>query len=206
MHAPCQPQPGPGCTEKAPVYSQGPGPPSLILTPNSFPGTGPMKHSFGTIFPGHQSHGTPRGQCRPVLEAQGNSRIGQGVRPLRLGTQACLALSPPPRLSLSLNFNMSRTSRVWHPASSLLPHSSVLGMGWALPEGIRGSSLTQDLEGDFEAVLRPVPGMLPGSGTPGGRTLIRWTEMSKVSSSLLAGVGRQKDKMPGSDLRSWKER
>lgn len=28
-------------------------------------------------------------------------------------------------------------------------------MGWALPEGIRGSSLTQDLEGDFGAVLIP---------------------------------------------------
>lgn len=52
----------------------------------------------------------------------------------------------------------------------------------------------------------PVPGMLQGSGTPGGRTLTRWTEMSKVSSSLLAGVGRQKDKMPGSNLRAWKER
>lgn len=74
---------------------------------------------------------------------------------------------------------------------------SVLGMGWALPEGIRGSSLTQDLEGDFGAVLRPVSGMLQGSGTPEGRTLIRWTEMSKVSSSLLARVGRQKDKMSG---------
>lgn len=61
---------------------------------------------------------------------------------------------------------------------------SVLGMGWALPEGIRGSSLTQDLEGDFGAVLRPVSGILQGSGTPGGRILIRWTEMSKVSSSL----------------------
>lgn len=58
---------------------------------------------------------------------RGTAGIGRGVRPLHLGTQACPALSPPPRLSLSLNLNMSRTSRSM--ASQKLFASSFLCLG-----------------------------------------------------------------------------
>lgn len=166
--------------DKTAAHSQGPGPPFLTLTPNSLPGlrSTALAQSSWAVEAWHSQ--------RPVWADGGpgeEQEQGQEPDPTP-GTQARLALSCPPRLSLSLNFSTSRTSRVRHPLSSLLPHSSVLGMGWALPEGIRGSPLTQDLEGDFGAALRPVSGMLQGSGTPGGRTQIHWTEMSKLSSSL----------------------
>lgn len=75
---------------------------------------------------------------------------------LFLGTQAPLTLSPLPRLSLSLNFNMSRDQPEYGISQALcFLTPSVLGLGWALPEGIRGCSLTWGLEGDFGAALRP---------------------------------------------------
>lgn len=80
---------------------------------------------------------------------------------LFLGTQAPLTLNPLLRLSLSLNFNMSRDQPEYgNPQALCFLTPSVLGLGWALPEGIRGCSLTWGLEGDFGAALRPVSGML----------------------------------------------
>lgn len=144
---------GPGYTDKTPSMLL---PPLLILTPISFPGLGPLKHSFGTIIPGHQSHGTPRGQCRPVLEAQGKGGVRARSQTLFLGTQASLTLGPLPRLSLSLNFNTSRDQPEYGiPQALCFLTPSVLGLGWALPEGIRGCSLTWGLEGDFGAAPRP---------------------------------------------------
>lgn len=153
---------GPGYTDKTPSKLPRTCPsPLLILTPTSFPGLGSLKHSFGTIIPRHQRHGTPRGQWRPGLEAQGKGRMMARSQTLFLGTQACLTFSPLPTLSLSLNFNMSRDQPEYGIQQALcFLAPSVLELGWALPEGIRGCSLTWGLEGDFGAALRPVLGML----------------------------------------------
>lgn len=96
-----------------------------------------------------------------MLEAQGKGRVRARSQTLFLGTQASLTLGPLPRLSLSLNFNTSRDQPEYGiPQALCFLTPSVLGLGWALPEGIRGCSLTWGLEGDFGAAPRPVSGML----------------------------------------------
>lgn len=61
-----------------------------------------------------------------------------------------------PRFSLSPNFRMSRTSRRMAFLKIFAPSClSVLGFGWALPEGVKGSSPIQGLGGDSGAFLRP---------------------------------------------------
>lgn len=73
------------------------------------------------------------------------------------GNQASLPVTAQPRLSLSPNFHMSRTSRNMAFFKLSAPsHLLVLGFRWALPEGVKGSSLIQGLEGDSGASLRPV--------------------------------------------------
>lgn len=115
-----------------------------------------MKHSFGTIFPGHQSHGTPRGQCRPVLEAQGNSRNrARSQTPIPRDPGVPCSYPSTQALPESEFQHIPDQPEYGTPQALCFLIPSVLGMGWALPEGIRGSSLTQDLEGDFGAVLRP---------------------------------------------------
>lgn len=119
-----------------------------------------MKHSFGTIIPRHQSHGTPRGQCRPMLEAQGKGGVRARSQTLFLGTQASLSswssTQALPEISTCLNFNMSRDQPEYGiPQALCFLTPSVLGLGWALTEGIRGCSLTWGLEGDFGAAPRP---------------------------------------------------
>lgn len=121
---------GPGYPDETPSIPPRTYPsPLLILTPTSFPGLGPSKHSFGTIIPGHQNHGTPRGHCRPVLEAQGKGRVRARSQTDSWGARQALTLSPPPRLSLSLNFNMSRTSRSMG-SHELFTSSLLLSWDW----------------------------------------------------------------------------
>lgn len=97
------------------------------------------------------------------MEAQENGRNRARSQTPLLGTQARLALSPPPRLSLSLNFNMSRTSRVWHPSSSLLPHSFCLGNGVGTARGHQGepsdSGSGGRLRGRSETCIRDAAGL-----------------------------------------------
>lgn len=68
-------------------------------------------------------------------------------------SQCCPA---QPSFSLSPNFRTSRTSRHMAFLKIFAPSClSVLGFGWALPEGVKGSSPIQGLGGGSGAFLRP---------------------------------------------------
>lgn len=152
---------GPGYPDETPSIPPKTYPsPLLILTPTSFPGLGPSKHSFGTIIPGHQSHGTPRGHCRPVLEAQGKGRVRARSQTDAWGARQALLLPSTQALPESEFQHVPDQPEYGIPRALHFLAPSVLGLGWALPEGIRGCSLTRGLEGDFGAALRPVSGML----------------------------------------------
>lgn len=90
------------------------------------------------------------------MRGKGGMRAGDQA-PRGLETQASLPVAAQPRLSLSPNFHTSRTSRSMAFLKLSAPSRlSVLGFRWALPEGVKGSSLSQGLGGDSGASLRPV--------------------------------------------------
>lgn len=64
-----------------------------------------------------------------MVEAQGKGRMWARSQTLFLETQASLTRSPPPRLSLSLNFNTSRTSRSM-ASHKLFASSFLLSWDW----------------------------------------------------------------------------
>lgn len=121
---------GPGHTDRTPSTLPGACPsPLLTLTPSSLPGLGPLKHSFGKSSLGIRAMALPEADVGLCRKPRGKAGCGQGVRPLFLETQVNLTLSPPPRLSLSLNFNMSRTSRSM-ASHKLFASSFLLSWDW----------------------------------------------------------------------------
>lgn len=130
-------------------------------------GLGTGNESFGTITPGPQDRGAPREEGGPFysqwlvqvglgVEGKGGMKAGSQA-PQVLETQTSLPVAAQPGLSLSPNFHTSRTSRSMASLKLSAPSRLlVLGFGWALPEGVKGSSLLQGLGGDSGASLRPV--------------------------------------------------
>lgn len=96
------------------------------------------------------------------------AQVGAGSQaPWVLGTQASLLVAAQSRLSLSPNFHTARTSRSMALLKLLAPsHLLIPGLGWALPEGVKGSSLVQGRAGGSGAVLRPGG---EGEGSQGGK-------------------------------------